>query len=111
MALGGSLPQINLGVQGETHGGSPQMFLMSANPYDVQVEILECIWLMQKCTGTRLLGLKNETEKKSLMMIYVGFVERATKSSSDPKSGRSSRLVKLALPSWPALSRVRAQYH
>ncbi|GFX16096.1 uncharacterized protein TNCV_4703531 [Trichonephila clavipes] len=39
---------------------------MSANPYDVQVEQLECIGLIQKCMGTRLLDLKSETDKTKL---------------------------------------------
>ncbi|GFV99524.1 hypothetical protein TNCV_5078881 [Trichonephila clavipes] len=40
---------------------------MSANPYEVQVEKLECIGLIQKSMGTRLLDLKSETEKKNLI--------------------------------------------
>ncbi|GFX95783.1 hypothetical protein TNCV_2083631 [Trichonephila clavipes] len=39
-------------------------FLMSVNPYDVQVEKLECEGLIQTCMGKRLLDLKSETEKK-----------------------------------------------
>ncbi|GFV10105.1 hypothetical protein TNCV_3660571 [Trichonephila clavipes] len=39
---------------------------MSVNPYDVQVEKLECIELIQKCMGSRLLDPKNKAEKKKL---------------------------------------------
>ncbi|GFX71882.1 uncharacterized protein TNCV_1443061 [Trichonephila clavipes] len=42
------------------------MFLLSANPYDVQVEKLECIELIQKFMGTHLLDLKSETKEKKL---------------------------------------------
>ncbi|GFV33174.1 uncharacterized protein TNCV_2768921 [Trichonephila clavipes] len=38
---------------------------MNADPYEIQVEKLECIGLSQKCMGTRLLDLKRETEKKN----------------------------------------------
>ncbi|GFX68475.1 uncharacterized protein TNCV_2004891 [Trichonephila clavipes] len=39
---------------------------MNVNPYDVQVEKLEWIRLIQKCMGTYLLDLKSETEKRKL---------------------------------------------
>ncbi|GFY34292.1 uncharacterized protein TNCV_2505951 [Trichonephila clavipes] len=38
---------------------------MSANPYEVQVEKLECIVLIQKYMDVHLLNLKSETEKES----------------------------------------------
>ncbi|GFS75058.1 dynein heavy chain 7, axonemal [Trichonephila clavipes] len=38
------------------------------NPYDFQVAKLQCIGLVQKCMGTRLLDLKSGTEKKSDVM-------------------------------------------
>ncbi|GFX97313.1 hypothetical protein TNCV_1076841 [Trichonephila clavipes] len=41
-----------------------QTFLMIANPYDVQMEKLQYIGVVQKCMGTRLLDFKSETEKK-----------------------------------------------
>ncbi|GFW32719.1 hypothetical protein TNCV_3679671 [Trichonephila clavipes] len=46
---------------------------MNANLYDIQVEKLECIRLIEKCMGTRLLNLKSETEGKSCQVIYSQF--------------------------------------
>ncbi|GFX16769.1 hypothetical protein TNCV_4187441 [Trichonephila clavipes] len=40
-----------------------EQFQMSANPYDVQGEKLECIGLVQKYMDTRLMDLKSETEE------------------------------------------------
>ncbi|GFV70615.1 DDE_3 domain-containing protein [Trichonephila clavipes] len=48
-----------------SHLGGGSKFLMIANPYDVQVGKLQCIELVQKCMGTRLLDLKSETEENS----------------------------------------------
>ncbi|GFW25278.1 hypothetical protein TNCV_5088441 [Trichonephila clavipes] len=39
---------------------------MSVNPYDAQVEKLECIELFQKYMGTHLLDLKSETGRKKV---------------------------------------------